>query len=399
MPERKILILGGGFGGIIAARELARKNLKNTHITLLSNKNYFEYYPALYRVVTGASPIEVCVPLSEVLPKKVECNVDAVKEVNVAEKFVTGESGSAYHYDDLIIALGSETTYFGLPGIEDLSLGFKSVNEALRLKNHLAKLFEEHQHPSQGEMVAHFHIVIVGGGPSGVEVAGDLSVHMQKLAKEYKVDPSFITIDLIESGGRLIPSIPPASSARVLARLRKLGINVFLNRFVVKEEIEQVYMKDMSLQAKTLIWTAGTQLNRLISTIQGLSFAKNKRVEVDEYLGAKGTDSVYIIGDAAATPYSGLAQTAIYDGEYVADVIAARTKGREPKKYKPKKTAFSIPVGDNWGVFVMGPFRMYGYPAYIMRHMIDFMFFSGVLSVKKLFSLFFEGWKYRKLKD
>lgn len=398
MQEQKILIIGGGFGGIIAARELAKKNIPNSKIQLISNKKYFEYYPALYRIVTGASPIEVCVPLEDVLPRSVSFDLDTIKNIDLTKKNAIGESGTVYTYDTLVLALGSETTYFGLPGIEDFSLGFKSINEALSLKKHITSLFDAHKHENQSEFVSHFHIVIVGGGPSGIEVAGDLSVHMKKLAKCYNIDPSFVTIDLIESNPRLVPTLPPKVSARILSRLRKLGINVYLNRYLMKEELEQVYLKDMSLQAKTVIWTAGTQINKLVSATIGLTFAKNKRVEVNEYLQAKDFTDVYVIGDLAATPYSGLAQTAIYDAKYVAEVITDKTRDKKLKKYIAKKVAFSIPVGDDWGVFVTDKITLYGYMAYLMRHMIDFIFFSGILSCRKLFSLFFEGWKYRKEK-
>ncbi len=397
--ETKILILGGGFGGIIAARELAKKKIPNAKILLISNKTYFEYYPALYRVVTGSSPIEVCVPLEEVLPKSVEYDTDTINSIDITKKVVIGESSSEYKYDILILALGSETAYFDLPGIENFSLGFKSVNEALRLKKHLGSLFEAHEHPDQNEFVSHFHVVIVGGGPSGIEVAGDLSYYMQKLAKAHKVNPSFITIDIIEGNPRLVPLLPPKVSYKILMRLRELGVNVFLNRFLMKQEIEEVYMKDMSLKAKTVIWTAGTKINSLIPKIVGLSFAKNKRVEVDEYMQAKGFENNFIIGDAAATQYSGLAQTAIYDGKYVAQFINDKIKGKSTKKYIPKKNAFAIPIGKHWGVVVMGPIHLYGLPAYLMRHMIDFMFFSSILSLKKLFSFFFfRGEKYCKEK-
>ena len=396
--ENKVLILGGGFGGIIAAQELAKKNLPNTKITLISNKNYFEYYPALYRVVTGASPIEVCVPLADILPEEVAIEVSTINAVDLANKTATDTEGSVYRYDSLVIALGSETTYFGLPGIAEFSLGFKSINEALNLKRHITSLFEAQEDPDKSKSVSRFHVVIVGGGPSGVEVAGDLSAHMQHLAKTHNVDPSFITIDIIESNPRLIPTLPPAVSARILARLRTLGVNVYLNRYLMKEEVEQVYLKDMSLQAKTVIWTAGTQINHLIPTIAGLTFAKNKRVEVGEYMEVKGFDGIYVIGDAAATPYTGLAQTAIYDGKYIAGVVANKINNKTLKKYVPKKDAFSIPIGEGWGVFVMGPLHIYGYIAYVIRHMIDFVFFSEILTARKLFSLFFEGWKYRQEK-
>ncbi len=393
----QVLIIGGGFAGTRAAIDLAKKGLPNTHITLVSNKSYFEYYPALYRVVTGASPIEVCVPLEDIVPYGVDIVVDTVTSIDLTKKVVTSEKYGEMPYTTLVLALGSETTYFNLPGLDSMSLGFKSTKEALRLKNHIYNLFKTHMHPNQNELTSHFHVVVVGGGPSGVEVAGDLTAFMRKLAKETGVDPSLVTIDLIESNPRLVPALPPEVSERILRRLRILGVNIFLNRRLVKEEVESVYMKDMSLQTKTVIWTAGTQINQLVASTEGLQFSEKKRVVVDEYMRALGHSDVYVAGDLAATPYSGLAQTAIYDGSYLADTVASEILGKKVRAYAPKKVGYVIPVGDDWAALVIGKFRLYGRFAYLVRHAIDFRFFSGILTVRKLFSLFFEGWRYRKI--
>ena len=153
----------------------------------------------------------------------------------------------------------------------------------------------------------------------------------------------------------------------------------------------------MSLKAKTLIWTAGTKLNSLFEKIEGLTFSPKKRVLVDEYMRAVGFDYVFVAGDAAGTIYSGLAQTAIYDGGYIANAIGKIRAKKDLVAYKPKPTAFSIPVGEHWGVFVMGPVRIYGRLGYLLRHSIDFIYFAEVLSPRKLLGLFFEGWRYRSV--
>ncbi|MCE9585125.1 FAD-dependent oxidoreductase [Candidatus Nomurabacteria bacterium] len=400
--EKNIIIVGGGFGGIQSAISLARKKIKNVKITLISNKDYFQYYPGFYRIVTGASPIEVAIPLSDILPKEVNLVIKSVNDINLVEKKISCEDNYSFYYDTLVLALGSETTYFNLPGIEELSFGFKSVDEALKLKKHLVSLFEDFKDFDKNDSTSHFHFIIVGGGPSGVEVAGDLSYFLPKLAKEYKIDPSWITIDLIDSNSRILPTLPEKVSTRILARLRKLGINIFLNRTMEKEELEQVFIKGMSIKAKTVIWTAGTQLNKLIPKISGLQFSARKRVEVNEYLEAKGSDKifadVFIVGDIANTPYAGLAQTAIHNARFVSKVISMRSKNKKIKIYKPEKVAFSIPVGVDWGVFSMGNINFYGFFAYFVRHAIDFVFFFQVLSFVKFIGLFIKGWKYRKIK-
>lgn len=395
-PSKRVIVVGGGFAGIEAARKIAFRCESSVRVTLVSNKSYFEYYPGLYRVVTGTSPIEVAIPLEEMLPVNVDILVDAVISVDLEQKKIVCQNTGEYDADFLVLALGSETTYFDVPGLDTMSFGFKSIKEANRLKDHISELFKNHSHPTQNELVSHFHVVVVGGGPSGVEVAGDLAVFLKKIAKLTDVDPSFITVDLIESNPRVVPQMPPDVSAKVLAQLRKLGVNIFLNRRLEREEVEQVFMKDMSLKAKTVIWTAGTRLNKLYSSINGLEFADNKRVVVDEYLQAHGYTNVYIAGDAANTKYSGLAQTAIYDGGFVAKQILGNIKGtiRRPI-YIPKKVAFSIPVGNEWGVFVYGPIKIYGMLGYLIRHSIDFFYFAGIVAPLKFFSLFVEGWKYR----
>jgi NADH dehydrogenase len=394
---KRVVIVGGGFTGVETAQKLKCMLGEKLSVTLISNKSYFEYYPALYRLITGASPIEVCVPLTDMVPEGVDIVLDTVTAVDLSSKKVTCASGDTYEADYLVLAVGSETTYFGLPGLSTLSFGFKSAKEAMNLKRHLHLLFANHANPDPRELVAHFHVIVIGGGPTGCEVAGDLVSYLAMLARHYGVDPSFITVDLIEGMSRLAPALPVEASERILKRLHALGVNVFLNRKLESEEVESVYLKDMTMKSKTVIWTAGTKLHSLYETIQGITLSDKKRVLVDEYLQVVGQENVFVGGDAAATAYGGLAQTAIYDGSYIAQQIMRDIRGRALKAYVPKKTAFAIPVGTGWAVVVAGPIRLYGSLAYVIRHVIDFMYFAKILSIPKLFDLFFKGWKYRSV--
>lgn len=394
--HKHIVIIGGGFGGIHAARALVSSGAhKHASITLISNKSYFEYYPGLYRVVTGASPIEVAIPLEEMVPKEVSISVDTVVTFDTDNKKIITEGAGSVSYDICILAIGSETAYYGIPGIADLSYGFRSVAEAVKLKNHLVSLFDEHMHPSVPEQVSHFHIVVVGGGATGVEVTGDISLFMDELSKRNNVDASFVTIDLIHASNRLVPQLPPKASEKIEERLRKLGINIYLNRTLLKEELETVYMKGMSLESKTVVWTAGTQPHRLLKLLTKATFSPKGKIVVDEYLKATGLDGVYVIGDAVERPESGLAQGALQHGAFVGKHIAKLLANETTKPFVPDKLAFVIPVGGSWAIFNMGSFVWTGRLAYFLRHIIDFMYFKDVVSVSKLFSLFFEGFKYR----
>ena len=242
-PEanKKIVIVGGGFGGIRCALDLANQNLPGVDIILISDKPHFEYTPALYRVVTGRSPLEVCIPLREIFDgKDVEVLEDSITKVNVKEKKLKGSSGSKYSFDFLLLALGSETAYFEIPGLRDLCFGFKSINEALRLKRHLHELFSTCEKATMEEKVCSANIVIVGGGATGTELAGELALYARELAKKHNLRPSLVTIDLIEASHRLVPVMPEDISKVLKKRLHSLGVNIFLNRAVIKREIEQV---------------------------------------------------------------------------------------------------------------------------------------------------------------
>ena len=395
-----ILIIGGGFAGTAAARELADST--DANITLISNKTYFEYYPAFHRVVTGAKPVEVCFPLDDVLPKGIDVVNDTITSIDLENKTVRGKSGNTYAGDYVIFAMGSQTSYFDLPGIEQNSFGFKSIAEAAQLKEHIKKLFENlgNKHAEKPrDLVSKFRIVIVGGGPTGVEVAGDLSSYMKLLAGYFGVDPSFVSIELIDRGSRLISSAHPGASAAALKRLRKLGVNIFLNREVVSHEGQELLMGDMSLETRTVIWTAGTVVNDLYRQTSGFTFTLKKRVKVNNYLEAEKADGTpyqgcYVVGDGAGTPFSGLAQTAIFDGGFVARDIAiqikmgAKNKPRQSSRlpYIAKPIDYIIPIGRDWAIMSFGGGRWYmsGFVAYVIRAVVDFMYFAKMLPLRKL---------------
>ena len=362
---------------------------------MVSDKPHFEYFPALYRVVTGRSPLEVCIPLRDIFhDKDIEVLEDSIVDVDLENKKLHGSSGSSYSFDSLVLALGSETDYFNIPGLQEFSLGFKSIQEALRLKEHLHEQFEARvaSDADRDEDVNRAHIVIVGGGASGTELAGELVRYSKILAAKHEIDSSLIMIDLIEAAPRLLPAMPESVSMRVQERLHSLGVNIFLNRRVVKEEIESLYLKDMKLKTKTVIWTAGAKPNSMYSKIKGLSLDKKGRVIVDEFLQAKGFSNVFVIGDAAATPFTGMAQTAMVDGKFVAGVLGNVSSDDDSQKpYKAKKPFYAIPVGSGWAVVLIGKIRVYGKIGWLLRSVADLRYFLSVLPLSKAISAFRDG--------
>ncbi len=389
MPETTILILGGGFGGVSAALELSKQALPNTKIRLVSNKPHFEYHATLYRVLTGKSPLQVCIPLAEIFEgTDVEILEETIDAVDLANRSVHAQSGTSYSYDYLVMAFGSEVAYYNTEGLREYSFTIDSIDNVLRLKNHLHQLFVECQLHSEKENVCNANVVIVGGGVTGCEVAGELAEYLPYLAKTHGIDQSVVTIELIHAGTRLVPNLPEDVSAKILRRLHSLGVNVFLNRPVTKEEVASVYMSDMMMKTKTLIWTAGVKTNSIYSAIKGLEFDERGKVLVSGAMIAKGFSNVFVIGDAASTKFTGMAQTALHDGAYVASYLSEKLHGKTQPIYNAIKPNYAVPVGKRWAAAVWNGRTYYGFIGWLLRKWSDYTFFRTVLPFSKAMTAF-----------
>lgn len=376
----RILVVGGGFGGIQTALDLEKMHLPNTHVTLISDKHHFEYPPTYYKVAAGIFPTEKCIPLADIFPTgTVEVVVDAITGGDTVNKTLTGASGASYTYDYLVLSLGSEVTYFDIPGIKDHSYALKSVADAVNLKAHIHKLFNTHQGMAAQELMAQFQFIIVGGGPSGVELAGVLRGYLRSLAEIHHVPMKFITVDVLQAAPRLLPTFPEKVSTLAARQLDKLGVNLMLGSAVAKEDGVGVYMKDLSLHAKTIIWTAGVRAHSLYGKIGSLTIEKNGRVAVSETLEAVGTKHVFIIGDGANTPHAGTAQTAISDGHFAATMISAKIQQQTTPTYTAKQTPYVVPIGFDWAIFTYKNTVITGQIVFWLRELIDLRYFLSIL--------------------
>ena len=393
MAQKRVLIAGAGFGGIAAALTLEKNKTRELKIVLVSAKPHFEYRPALYRVVTGKSPLEVCIPIREILEgREVEFIVDTLQDINLAQKTARGAWGANYAFDYLILALGSETAYFNISGLEEFSFGFKSITEALRLKRHLHKLFEDcSKEKNPDEKVCLLHFVVVGGGASGVELAGELSKYSRKLAREHGVGEELITIDLIEAAPRILPALAPKISEKAARHLRQLGVNIFTGRPMEAQKLEEIKVRGLSMKTETVIWTAGIKPNSLYQKIFGLAFDSKGRILVDEYLQAKNSKNIFALGDGASTPYSGMAQTAIHDGQSVAKNILRDLEGLPLIRCRPQKPYNFIPIGSGWALASLGRITLFGRVGLFFRRFADFRYFLSILPFKKAILAFRSG--------
>ena len=380
----QIVIVGGGFGGVRAARRLAGR--ANADITLISDQDSFAYYPQLYHAATGGARSESTIPLKDLVGNRVKVVQDTIATINPEAHTITGTSGQTYQYDELVLALGSVTNYFGIQGLPEFSYNIKSIQGAERFKQHLHKELIEDQKPDP-------NYVIVGGGPTGVELAAALGSYLRRITKRHELGRPRFRIELVEAAPRILPRSPEAMSKRVQRRLESLGVEVMTGTTVQAETAEALQVGGQSIATKTVVWTAGMANNPFFkANAAHFALAKNGKVQVDDHLQAQ--PHVYVIGDNAATPYSGLAQTAVSDADYAAADIMNVLRHRPRRAYRAKTPMPVIPVGDYWSAFQWGPLRLYGYVGYMLRRLGDLVGYADIESWPKAIKVWLQDGRH-----
>jgi len=386
---KKILILGGGFAGVTAAMELTKKNLPDTQITLLGNKSWLEYHTIFYRLLGGKRPAEACLPLGIILPKSVHIVTDKVTGIDPKDKVVAGAGGKAYDYDVLIVALGAQPAYFGIPGMQERSMTMKSAAEALEIRDWIDRRVREMKTGDEAHKRKMGYFAVIGAGPTGIEIASVGLTHARKIAKKIGADPSLITFDLIEAADRLLPVLHPNISQAVTDKLKSMGVNVLTQKAVTAVDDAGLHFKDGETKDPgTILWTAGVKPNDLLAQIPGIELDKRGRAVVDEQLRAKNMQDVFVIGDCASTQYSGMAQTALEHGAFVAQVIETGGK-KTPPVYRPAEPAYAIPVGISWGAVQIKKLRIYGLLGMALRRGADLHAYMLLLPIWRVPLVFF----------
>ena len=360
MAKEKVLIVGGGFAGVKAALELS--NDERFEVTLLSSHDNFRYYPTLYHVATGGTRANASIPLKSIFEgREVELKHGKAQTLDRKAKTITTKDGESYSYDTLILALGAVTNYFNIPGLKELSFGVKSIDEVERLKSHLHdQLLSDHK--------PDLNYVIVGAGPTGIELAGALPDYLDKLMEMHGIERRSIHIDLIEAAPRLLPRLPKDAANKIQRRLKRKGISLYLGKVVQGETANELTVSGKPIQSHTVIWTAGTANNPFFAD-NNFVLTANHKVATDIYLQAE--PDIFVMGDNANTPFSGLAQTAVFDGKYIADNLKRSLSGKQPKSYAIHQPITVIPVGEGWAAVIRGQLRVYGWLGWLLRQLAD----------------------------
>jgi len=389
--KTKVVIVGGGFGGVKTALLLANK--PGVEVQLISNNTHFEYHGALYRSAVGHSPREVVMPLKDIFAraKNVELVLDSAGFVDAKKKRIASTSGNIYEYDAAVFALGNTVNYFGIPGLEKYTSTMNDISSTIKLRSQLVKLFT-------GPQRAPLRIAVVGAGASGVELAAELPAFAQIVATQHNITPPNIKIVLIDGADRVLPMFSPKASAKTTAHLKKLGLEIHLNVKVESCKTGAICTATGLLKADLIIWTAGSKpVDFFAANPNVFTLGRGGRVVVDEHLQAQAHKDVYVLGDNADTPYSGMAQTALHDAHFVAENLLRIHAGKQPKHYKARKPIYVVTAGPKWAVVQQGDKVVTGRRGWRIRRQADLAIFENFEPYKQAIKTWRQANKRTKL--
>ena len=393
----KVVIVGAGFAGLTAAQRLARLPVQ---VTIIDRKNHHTFQPLLYQVATaGLSPGEIAAPIRSILRGKdnVEVLLGEVIDFDIEQKKVITKQ-QALDYDFLIIASGATHAYFGHEEWEPLAPGLKTIENALEIRRRVLLAFElaernaerkKAEHPDAGgEASSPLQFVVIGGGPTGVELAGTLAeIAHHALNHEFRnIDPRLSRILLIEGGPRVLPAYSEELSRKAEAQLRRLGVEVRTSRMVTGIEPGAVWVGDERIPSQVVLWAAGVAASPLGRKL-GVAVDRAGRVLVQPDLSIPGHPSVFVVGDLATLPdengkmLPGVASVAIQEGNAVAETIARdltnqpQNQPRRNFRYHDKGSLATI--GRAAAVAQFGKFELSGYFAWLAWLFIHILFLIG----------------------
>jgi len=403
----RVVIIGGGFGGLSAARRLKHVPVD---VTLIDRYNYHLFQPLLYQVATGAlSPANIASPLRDVLKQQKNTRVLLAEatHIEVRSRHVILSDGTL-DYDTLIVATGSSHQYFGHDEWAQFAPALKTVDDATDMRRRILLAFETAEREPDPEKVRELlTFVIVGAGPTGAELAGALGeIANDTLRRDFrKIDPSQARIILVEGTDRVLPTYPPRLSLAAREMLAHLGVTVRTGSLVTNIGPDRVIIREgqqsETIRTRTILWAAGvlaSPLGRILSEVAGAKLDKSGRVIVQPDCTIAGHPEIFVIGDLAhfshqtGSPLPGVAQPAIQQGRYVAGLIEKRLRGQKisPFHYLDKGNLAVIGRGD--AVADLNGLQLSGFPAWLIWIFIHLLY---IVEFRNRLLVFIQwGWFY-----
>ena len=407
--RHQVVIIGGGFGGLYTARNLAHAPAQ---VTLVDKRNFHLFQPLLYQVASGGlSPGDIAAPLRDILAHQKNAHVllDEVVDIDPEKRLLTLRDGSL-RYDTLILAPGSDKQYFGHEEWQNNAPGLKTMEDAVRIRRKVLMALEsaEKVHDPATQM-AWMTFVVVGGGPTGVEIAGTLAelIHGTLRHDYRRCDVTQAKILMIEAGPKILAAYPEDLQEKAIERLKKLGVTIMTGQTVQQITDNQITIAEngqsRDIEARTTLWTAGVKaspLGKVLAERTNCPVDKGGRILVEPDCTVPGYPEIFVIGDLAnfshtkdQKPLPGLAAVAMQQGQYVARVLERRMNNQSPLhpfRYRDKGNLAII--GRNAAIAQIGKLHLSGFPAWLVWLLVHIFYLVGFEN--KVIVIFQWAWNY-----
>ena len=383
-----VVVIGGGFGGL---KFLQRARSSKIQFTLIDKQNHHLFQPLLYQVATAVlSPANIAFPIRRMFKnfKNVKVILDEATDINREDKTVTISSGEKIKYDQLVVSTGSRHSYFGNDGWSEYSNGLKGINDALQIRERLLRAFEKAENEKNIEKRnKYLNFVVVGGGPTGVEMAGSIAeIAYKNMKEEFRnFKSSDANVYLIEATEKILPMYSDRLSGKAEKYLIDFGVQVRTNEKVIKIENDLVITDKESIETDNVIWAAGNEASPIIKKLNTKTDSEGRAV-VDPDCSIKEDGNVFVIGDAANyknknnSTLPGIAPVAIQQGKYLAKIIKNKTLKQDRKPFKYYDKGMMATVGRYKAIGKIGNIEISGFIAWLFWSAIHILYLIGYRS-------------------
>ena len=383
-----VVVIGGGFGGL---KFLQRARSSKIQFTLIDKQNHHLFQPLLYQVATAVlSPANIAFPIRRMFKnfKNVKVILDEATDINREDKTVTISSGEKIKYDQLVVSTGSRHSYFGNDGWSEYSNGLKGINDALQIRERLLRAFEKAENEKNIEKRnKYLNFVVVGGGPTGVEMAGSIAeIAYKNMKEEFRnFKSSDANVYLIEATEKILPMYSDRLSGKAEKYLIDFGVQVRTNEKVIKIENDLVATDKESIETDNVIWAAGNEASPIIKKLNTKTDSEGRAI-VDPDCSIKEDGNVFVIGDAANyknknnSTLPGIAPVAIQQGKYLAKIIKNKTLKQDRKPFKYYDKGMMATVGRYKAIGKIGNIEISGFIAWLFWSAIHILYLIGYRS-------------------
>lgn len=405
---KHIIILGAGFAGLSTTKTLQRKLPKNYKLTLIDENAVHLFRADLYEIATAFSKKitdecltqlkkTVATPITQLISPKVKFLQDKVQKIDPKKRQITFAKNKPLTYDYLVIALGSITNYFDIPGLEKYSFPLKTIQDAIKINCHLDQIFRDLWHQNR---IRDLYITIGGGGATGIETAGELTGALKKLCKKYRFPKDKIHLQIIE-GTSVLGGFPGSGSKLIQKRLTKKNIKTYLKYFIKKVTKSKIFLDGQTKELKSdlLIWTGGVMVNPVAAKTLGTKETRGA-IPVTKFLQSPLYPEIFAAGDNAyfpdpktKKPLPMLAQIAIDQGKTIAANILNTIEKSPLKPYEPKQSIYILPIAGRYAIAKIGNKIFHGKIFWYLRRLISLKYLLSIMPFFKAFRKWNHGTK------